>query len=178
MRCAGPARTGGLLAITMFVLEGAAQARPALMVTAGGGLGGIYQHEVCIDGGTCVARKGTGWSALIGAGLFDVSESGVRGALRLEGALSFGPGRGHQANVLGVVGWQGERLVLEAGMGSSALGSVTGDSTRWGLGGLFHAGAGFRLTPALTVLARGDAIKSQDMNATFLGLTLEWLALR
>jgi hypothetical protein len=158
----------------VLVVAGPARAGD-LVVTAGGGYGGVYEPVVCLDGETgCDGARGSG-SMLLGLGLFDVSRSGVRGVIRLEGALAFGEGRGHHANLLGTVGWQGERLVLEAGLGATLMGSVNATSTRHEPGGILHAGVGTRLTRATVLLARADLLGSERLHGLFLGLALEWL---
>jgi hypothetical protein len=173
-------RSAALVFGVMAMLAGprAAQAhRPELVVTAGGGLGGVFQSEGCLDGlGGCKLRRDSG-TVLLGAGLFDVSNGGVRGALRLEGSMALGQGRGHHADVLGIVGWQGERLVIEGGMGSALLWSARSGTASHEFGGLFHAGLGVRLDPSLVVLARGDLVVGNHLGSRFLGLTFEWLPL-
>jgi hypothetical protein len=167
------------LLLLVVVLMFAGPARGAdLMVTAGAGYGGVYEPLGCLDGQTGCDEGRSSGSMLLGLGLSDVSPGGVRGALRLEGARAFGEGRGHYANLLGTVGWQGERLVLEAGLGATVLGSVDASSTRYEPGGMFHGGLGVRLTPETVLLARADLLGSERLHGLFLGLTLEWLPFR
>jgi hypothetical protein len=168
-----------LCAFTLLLHAEEAGARgPDVVVTAGGGYGGVGRPTACsVDQSSCDDKRG--WpAALLGLGIFQVSDSGVRGSLRLEGVMAFGQGAGAYADVLGVIGWQGERLVLEGGMGSALLWSRREQGPAHQLGGMFHAGLGLRVLPALAVLARADTLQADSLSGTFLGLTLEYLPLR
>jgi hypothetical protein len=165
------------LSLTLIVgLSSAAQAKDAdLVVTAGGGYGGVFEPVVCLDEQPCGGESNSG-TLLMGAGLFKAARGGARGGLRLEGALAFGDGRGHYADLLGIVGWEGNLLIVEGGLGAGLFWSVKGE-TRRELGGLLHSGAGVRWNPSVAVLARADILKTERMYGVFLGLAIEWLPL-
>ena len=162
------------LAALALILSGArASASTELIVTAGGGVGREGGALGCLDEtgtGSCPSTRPWG-ALLLGAGIERVSEGGVRGSLRLEGNLGFGQLHNRDVHLVGVAGWQGERLILEGGLGSALLWNAEHDPA---LGGLFHLGLGVRILPALSALVRLDAIISDDRRPYFFGLALEY----
>jgi len=94
--------------------------------------------------------------------------------MRIEGALGFGQGRGHHADLIAVAGWQGLHVVSEIGFGGSVVWGAGPSPRRRELGRLLHAGLGVRLGPSLNLLARLDLLPTENMMGTFAGLALEW----
>jgi hypothetical protein len=169
-------RTAAMATLGLMLVSGPALANTELVVTGGGGMATELATRGCLDTGPdkCPANQRDG-AILIGAGMARVSDLGVRGSLRLEGAFSFGGSRGRQVQMLGAAGWQGRWLMVEGGLGSALLWSAAQHGP--GLGGLLHAGVGLRVLPVLSVVARADTAISDDHRPFFLGLAIEWLPL-
>src|SRR4051812_7711042 len=110
------------LPLGFFLIAGPAFANTELVVTGGGGVTGESAHVGCLEQGqgSCPANDHAG-TILIGAGMARVSDTGVRGSLKLEGMFSFGESKRRQGRILGAAGWQGDWLVVEGGIGSALL---------------------------------------------------------
>ena len=166
-----------LAALALILGAAPAYADNDLVVTAAGGVSREGAAQACLDegAGACPANK-LAPVILLGAGLARAAEdSGVRGSVRLEGALSLAGQRNHQVQLLGTAGWQGRWPIVEVGLGSALLWSPDHDPAP---AGVFHFGAGVRILPSLSALARADALVSDDRRPYFLGLALEFLPLR
>jgi hypothetical protein len=169
MKCIRPVVLGSML------VAAPAFASNELVVTAGGGLTSEMAAPGCVDAGEgCPELEAS--TLLLGAGFARVSDIGVRGSLKLEGAFSFGETRWRQAGILGAAGWQGDWMMVEGGLGTALLWSWNQSGAT--LGGLLHAGLGVRILRPLAVIARVDAAISDEHQPVFLGLALEWLPLR
>jgi hypothetical protein len=172
MSAAGSGLLAGVTLVTLLAGATAARAEGAdMIVTGGGGLGGVHEQSLCLDGADGCAGGDSG-AMLLGVGIADVSSSGVRGALRVEGTLAYGQRRGHHVDLLAAVGWEGERLIVEAGLGGSLMWTAN-EGTREP-GGVLHSGLGVRLNRATAILARADYLTSETLTGMFLGLALEW----
>jgi hypothetical protein len=164
------------LALALILAAGPARAGTELLVTAGGGHTGETAVQGCLDQGNGICpANGHPAVAMLGAGMARVSDSGVRGSLRLEGAFSVNKLRGRYGQLLGAAGWQGEWVILEGGLGSALLWSPGKAGAQ--LAGVLHAGLGVRLLPSLSVVARIDQLVSDDSRPYFLMGALEWLPL-
>jgi hypothetical protein len=161
------------LALGLMLIAAPAFANTELMITGGGGFTSELAERGCLDQGpgSCPANQKAG-TALLGAGIARISDIGVRGSLKVEGALSFGEAQWRQVQILGAAGWQGDWLIVEGGLGTALLTSRDQSVT---LGGLLHGGLGLRILAPLAVLARVDAAVSDEHRPLFLGLTLEWV---
>lgn len=171
MKCIQP------VALASILIATPALASNELVVTAGGGLTSEMGSVGCLESGpgSCPASFEAG-TVMLGAGFARVSDVGVRGSLKLEGAFSFGDTKWRQAQLLGAAGWQGDWMIVEGGLGTALLWSWSQSGAT--LGGLLHGGLGVRIVSPLAVIARVDAAISDAHRPVFLGLALEWLPLR
>jgi len=167
MKCSQP------LALGLMLIAAPAFANTELVITGGGGVTRELAERGCLDQGpgSCPANQQAG-TVLLGAGIARISEIGVRGSLKLEGALSFGEAQWRQVQILGAAGWQGDWLIVEGGLGTALLTSRDQSVT---LGGILHGGLGLHILPPLALLARVDLAVSDEHRPLFLGLAIEWV---
>jgi hypothetical protein len=163
--------------IVTLVFSAGGTARAAVsdvVITGGGGYGGVSEYQLCPDGHSGCGAGFPAGTVLLGVGLLSAPLRGLRGGMRVEGGVELGRRRGNYLDLIGVAGWQGVWMMGEIGLGGSVVWGGGPAPRRRELGRLLHAGFGFRLNPALGLVARFDLLPTESMSAVFLGLALEW----